>query len=298
MHDVLHLLSHAALHTLTDTLKLIPFLFLTYLFMELLEHRAGNATERLLKGSGHVGPLLGGVLGILPQCGFSVAASGLYTGRVITTGTLIAVYLSTSDEMLPILISGGADPLLILRLLGTKLAVGVVAGFCVDGVSALLRRHGIGGGEHATIEDLCERENCDCGNRFWLSAIKHTLRITIFLLLFTFAINLLIEGVGEDNIKLLVLDRPVLSSLLSALVGMIPNCASSIALTSLYMEGVLSVGAMLSGLFVNAGVGIAVLFRNNRPVKDSARVLLILFFIAVFAGLLIDLTPLGAWIGS
>ena len=298
MHDVLHLVSHAALHTLTDTVKLIPFLFLTYLLMEFLEHRAGDATERLLKQSGNVGPFLGGVFGILPQCGFSVAASGLYTGRIITTGTLIAVYLSTSDEMLPILISGGQDPLLILRLLGTKLLVGIVAGFCVDGVSRFLRRRGVGGNDSAAIEDLCERENCHCGNRLWLSALKHTAYITLFLLLFTFAVTLVIDGVGEENIKALVLDRPVLSSILSSVVGLIPNCASSIALTTLYTEGVISVGAMLSGLFVNAGVGVAVLFRNNRPLSDSVRILLILFLISVFAGIFIDLTPIGAWISG
>lgn len=297
MHDVLHLVSHAALHTLLDTAKLIPFLFLTYLLMEFLEHRSENATERLLKRAGNVGPLLGGVLGVLPQCGFSVAASGLYTGRIITSGTLIAVYLSTSDEMLPILISGGQDPLLILRLLGIKLLVGIAAGFLVDGVSAFLRRRGIGGRDSTAIEDLCERENCHCGNRFWLSALKHTVYITLFLLIFTFAVTLLIDGVGEDAIKALMLDQPVLSSLLAALVGLIPNCASSIALTTLYMEGVISVGAMMSGLFVNAGVGIAVLFRNNRPVRDSIRILLILFAISVLSGILIDLTPIGAWIG-
>jgi len=295
--EILHLLGHVLLHTLTDTLKVVPFLFLTYLLMEFLEHRAGGATERFLSRAGRVGPLLGGLLGLLPQCGFSAAAAGLYTGRVITTGTLIAVFLSTSDEMLPILISSGADVWLILRLLLSKLAVGVLAGFFVDGVTALLRRRGIGGAREDAIEELCERENCACGDRFWLSALKHTAYITGFLLIFTLGINLAIEWIGEERIGALVLDRPVLGSLLAALVGLIPNCASSIALTSLYLEGVISVGAMLSGLLVNAGVGIAVLFRNNRPVRDSLRVLLILFAISVAAGVLIDLTPLGAWIG-
>jgi hypothetical protein len=263
--------------------------------MEFLEHKAGGAAERWLKGSGKVGPLLGGALGLLPQCGFSAAASGLYTGRVVTTGTLIAVYLSTSDEMLPILISTGAELPLILKLLGTKLAIGVAAGFCVDGVAYLIRRR-VGERPQPQIDDLCERENCDCGNHFVLSALKHTLYITLFLLLFTFIMNLTVELVGEENIGALVLNRPVLGSVLAALVGLIPNCASSIVLTSLYMEGVLSSGAMLSGLLVNAGVGIAVLFRNNRPVRDSLRILLILWCIAVLSGILIDITPVGAWL--
>ena len=296
MHEIFDMLWHSATHTLEETVRLIPFLFLTYLLMEFLEHRAGNATERLLRGSGRVGPLLGGVLGILPQCGFSVAASGLYTGRIITSGTLIAVYLSTSDEMLPLLISGGQDLWLILRLLFAKLLVGVIAGFCVDGVGALLRRRGIIRRDEAAIEDLCERENCNCGERFWLSALKHTVYITVFLLIFGFLVNLIIEGVGEESIKALVLDRPILSCLLAALVGLIPNCASSIALTSLYLEGVITVGALLSGLFVNAGVGIAVLFRNNRPIKDSFRILWILIAISLFVGILVDVTPIGTWI--
>ena len=295
MHEFLHALSHSFLHTLTDTAKVLPFLFLTYLLMEFLEHKAGDATERWLKGSGKVGPLLGGALGLLPQCGFSAAASGLYTGRVITTGTLIAVYLSTSDEMLPILISTGAEIPLIIELLGTKLFIGVAAGFCIDGVAYLIRQRR-GAKPQPQIEDLCERENCDCGNHFVLSALKHTLYITLFLLLFTFIMNLTVELVGEETIGALVLNRPVLGSVLAALVGLIPNCASSIVLTSLYMEGVLSSGAMLSGLLVNAGVGIAVLFRNNRPVRDSLRILLVLWCIAVLSGILIDITPIGAWL--
>ncbi len=296
LHEAGHVLCHSLLHTLLDTLKILPFLFLTYLLMEFLEHKAGNATERWLRGSGKVGPLLGGALGMLPQCGFSAAASGLYTGRIVTTGTLIAVYLSTSDEMLPILISSGAPVGTIAKLLLTKLVIGVVAGFCVDGVAYLARRR-LPARKSADFEELCERENCHCeGKHFALSALKHTLYITIFLLIFTFAINVAVEVIGEERIQALVLNRPVLGSLLAAFVGLIPNCASSIVLTTLFTEGVISAGAALSGLLVNAGVGLAVLFRNNRPVRDSIRVVLILWCIAVACGILIDLTPIGGWI--
>ena len=297
MHEFLHLLGHSILHTLIDTAKVVPFLFLTYLLMEFLEHKAGGAPERWLRGSGKIGPLVGGVLGVLPQCGFSAAATGFYTGRMITTGTLIAVYLSTSDEMLPILISSGAPIPTILKLLATKLVIGIAAGFAIDGIARLLRR-GKADEQEPQIEELCERENCDCGDRFVLSALKHTAYITVFLLLFTFVLNIGIELVGEENIKSVVLDRPVLGSLLAALVGLIPNCASSVALTSLFVDGVLSSGALLSGLMVNAGIGLAILFRNNRPVKDSLRVVGILFGISVICGILIDLTTLGAWIAK
>ncbi len=292
-HEAGHVLGHSLLHTVEDTLKILPFLFLTYLLMEFLEHRAGDATERMLRRAGKVGPLLGGVLGMLPQCGFSAAASGLYTGRIITTGTLIAVYLSTSDEMLPILISTGAAPGRIFGLLGLKVLIGVVAGFCIDGVTVLIRRRRPIK-EQPEIEDLCEREKCHCeGGHVLLSALKHTLYITVFLLIFTFAMNVAIELIGEENIKLFVLDRPVLGSFLASLVALIPNCASSIALTSLFLEGVISMGAMLSGLLVNAGVGIAILFRNNRPVKDSFRVLLILWAVAFACGVLIDVAGIA-----
>ena len=298
MDEILHALEHSVLHALTDTLKLLPFLFLTYLLMEFLEHRAGGATERGLRRAGCVGPLFGGALGMLPQCGFSAAAAGLYAGRVVTAGTLIAVFLATSDEMLPMLISSGADPLLIVRLLLTKLLIGVVAGFAVDGISRLLRRRGlVKEVDDDAIEELCEREKCECGERFWLSALKHTAYITVFLLIFTFVLNFAVELIGEEQIGAIVSDRPVLGSLLAALVGLIPNCASSIALTTLYLEGVIPVGVMMAGLCVNAGVGIAVLLRNNRPVWDSLRVLLILFAVSVAAGILIDLTPVGGLIG-
>lgn len=294
MHELLHLLWHATEHTLTDTLKLLPFLFLTYLLMEFLEHKSGDAAANWLRGSGKIGPLLGGAMGVLPQCGFSAAASGLYTGRIITTGTLLAVYLSTSDEMLPILISEGAPLPLILKLLATKLVIGVAAGFLVDLGSRLLRARSKSCPDEPCIEELCEREGCDCHDHFVLSALKHTLRITLFLLIFSFLMNLGVEILGEERLASLMLDRPVLGSFLAALAGLIPNCASSILLTKLYLEGVLSVGAMLSGLLVNAGVGLALLFKNNRPLWDSFRILLLLFTIGALCGILIDLTPIAS----
>ena len=294
MHDVLHHLLHAGEHTLSETLRLLPFLFLSYLLMEYLEHRSGNAAENWLKRSGNIGPLVGGAFGVLPQCGFSAAASGLYTARIITTGTLLAVYLSTSDEMLPILISSGAPLPFILKILATKLTVGIAAGFAVDLLARAFRKKHRRKEPQPQIEEICERENCACEGHFVLSALKHTLRITLFLLLFGFLMNFAVEMIGEDTLASLVLNRPLLSNLLASCVGLIPNCASSVILTELYLEGIISVGAMLSGLLVNAGIGLALLFRNNRPVRDSFRILLLLFCIGTAVGILIDLTPLSA----
>ena len=189
------------LDTLLDCLKLIPFLFLAYLFMEFLEHKSGNAAENWLRRSGKVGPLVGAGLGILPQCGFSAAASGLYTGRINTTGTLIAVYLSTSDEMLPILLSklpsGEATVGLILKLLTAKFVIGLTAGFAVDLISKLFHRKE----DAPSIEDFCEREHCNCGDHFVVSALKHTGKIALFLLIFLFVFNTGIYFIGEENIK-------------------------------------------------------------------------------------------------
>ena len=280
-------------HTLIDTAKLVPFLFLGYLLMEFLEHRSSDAAESWLRRSGRIGPLIGGAFGILPQCGFSAAASGLYAGRIITAGTLVAVFLSTSDEMLPILISHGAPLPLVLKILGTKLLVGVVAGFAVDAVAGLCRRKSARK-ETPRIEELCEREHCRCEDHFLLSAIKHTLHITLFILVFTFFLNLIVHGVGEERLAALLTGLGVTGNLLAAVVGLIPNCASSIVITELYLSGMLSVGAMFSGLLVNAGIGTALLLRNNRPVKDSVRLILILLCIGAAFGILVDLTPIAA----
>lgn len=286
-----HLIEHLPeilSHTLLDTLKLIPFLFLAYLLMEFLEHRAGNAAEHQLQRSGKIGPLIGAALGILPQCGFSVAAAGLYTGRVVTTGTLIAVFLSTSDEMLPILLSEGAPLPLIAQILGVKLAVGIATGFLIDLIERIVHRKKKIITE-PQIEALCERENCRCGEHFAISALRHTLHITLFILLFTFLIELAIHGIGEERLGALLGGAPIVSNLIAAVVGLIPNCASSVVLTEMYLGGILSAGAMLSGLLVNAGMGLAVLFRNNRPVRDSLRILVILFGIGAVTGIFLDL---------
>ena len=295
MMHLIEELPHILLHSLLDTLKIVPFLFLSYLLMEYLEHRADGRLEATLRRSGRIGPMVGASLGVLPQCGFSAAAVGLYTGRVITAGTLIAIWLSTSDEMLPILISEGAPLSFILKVLGFKLLVGILAGFAIDLITALIRKRSHRSAPEPQIEEFCEREHCRCEEHFLLSALRHTAKISLFILLITLAMNLVIHGVGEDKLAALVLDRPVIGNLLAATVGLIPNCASSVVLTELYLEGVIAIGSMLSGLLVNAGIGLALLFRNNRPISDSFRVLLLLWCIGAAVGILVDLTPLAAF---
>ncbi len=283
-------LEEVVLDSLKDFGKLLPFLFLTYLFMEFLEHRAGGGMEKAIRRAGRVGPLLGGLLGVVPQCGFSAAASGLYAGRVISLGTLIAVYLSTSDEMLPILIAEGAEASVILKLLGIKLLIGVAAGFLID-LSLRLLVKKKADDEH--IHELCEHEGCHCEEGILRSALHHTLHIGLFLLLIMLLLNAAVFFLGEVRSESVFSTVPVLGHLLAALVGLIPNCASSVLITKLYLEGVLSAGCMLSGLLVGTGVGLLVLFRVSRKKRDAFFVLLVLFGIGALAGMLLDLLGIG-----
>lgn len=266
--------------TLLDTLKLIPFLFLAYLAMEYLEHRTGEKTRKLMKKAGRMGPVLGGVLGIVPQCGFSAAASNLYAGRVISLGTLMAVYLSTSDEMLPILLSEQAPAELILKLLLTKAFLGVAAGLLID---LFLGKNAAA--EHHHIHDMCEQEHCHCEKGVFRSALSHTAQISLFILLVTFVLNLVLHFVGEDVLAGMILNRPVLGPVLSGLVGLIPNCAGSVVITQLYLQGAMSLGAALAGLLSGTGVGVLVLFRVNHHRAENLKILGSLYLIGVLVGI-------------
>lgn len=270
--------------TLIDTIKLIPFLFLTYLAMEYLEHRTGEKAQKIIKSAGRLGPVLGGVLGIVPQCGFSTAASNLYTGRVISLGTLLAIYLSTSDEMLPILISEQAPFKLILRILLAKAAIGLAAGMMID---ILLSRRRME--EHAHIHEICEHEHCHCEKGVIRSVLTHTAQITFFILLVTFALNLILHFVGEEALAGLILNRPLLGPVLAGLVGLIPNCAGSVVITQLYLQGAMSLGAAMAGLLTGSGVGLLVLFRVNHNKKENLTILGLLYGIGVLAGIVIGL---------
>lgn len=270
--------------TLIDTLKLIPFLFLTYLAMEYLEHRTGEKVQRMIRRAGRSGPALGGILGIIPQCGFSTAASNLYAGRVISLGTLMAVFLSTSDEMLPILISEQAPLELIVQILLTKVAIGIAAGFIID---IVLRRRNAE--EHSHIHDICEQEHCHCEKGVFRSALSHTGQIAFFILLVTFVLNLILHFVGEEALAGLVLNRPVLGPVLAGIVGLIPNCAGSVVITQLYLQGAMGLGAAMAGLLTGSGVGLLVLFRVNRDRRENLKVLALLYVIGVLAGIVTGL---------
>ena len=277
-------------HTIEDSVKLIPFLFLTYLLMEYIEHKTKEKTKETIKKSGKFGPLIGSLLGIIPQCGFSVSATNLYAARVITLGTLISVYLSTSDEMLPIFLSEGVAIDVILKILAIKLIIGMIAGFLIDLVINLKNKGKV---EEEKIIDLCEKEHCHCEHGIFKSALKHTANIFIFIFIITFVINTAIHIIGEDNIAGFMLDRPILGPIISGIIGLIPNCASSVIITQMYLENIISVGTMIAGLLVGAGVGLAVLFRTNKGIKENIRITVLLYSIGVISGIILELIGLN-----
>lgn len=299
-------------HSVADTLYLIPFLFVTYLAMEWLEHKTGGKTQEAIRHAGAAGPIVGAFLGVVPQCGFSAVAATLYAGRVITLGTLFAVFLSTSDEMLPIFLAEQVAPATILKIMGVKLMIGMVMGFVVDAVIRLARRDR----EKLRIHELCERDRCHCngdcetceqqpelaydfehdeehghhheGGSILRSALKHTVQVTVFIFIITLVLDGALELVGEDALAAFLGSNPVLSVLGSALVGLIPNCAASVVIAQLYVEGALGAGAMMAGLLVSAGVGLLVLFRTNRGLRQNLIVLAGLWATGVFWGLIIS----------
>lgn len=267
--------------TVLDSLKLLPFLFAAYLAIEIIEDRAEEKTVAIVHRAGRWGPVLGGLLGAVPQCGFSAATSNLYAGGLITRGTLLAVFLSTSDEMLPILISGGAPASFILKVLGYKVLAGVLAGIAVDTVEKKL-----GHERHKTLHELCEQEDCHCEDGILKSALRHTGKIFVFLFAVTLVMNAAVELLGPERLGSLILNRPVAGEFLAGIIGLIPNCAASVVLTSLYLQGAMSAGAMISGLLVGSGVGLLVLIRMNKDWKDNLVTLGVLYVSGVVFGLL------------
>lgn len=281
MHELLHVLEH----TLVDSIKILPFLLIAYLIMEYIEHKTTDKTRDAIKKSGSFGPFIGSLLGAFPQCGFSVTATNLYAGRVITLGTLFAVYLSTSDEMLPILLSEGVSGPLILKILGIKILIGIFAGVIID---LVLNRFNKNKKEENKIESICEHDHCHCEESIWKSAIKHTINVFIFILIITLILNIVIEYIGEDTLAGIVSNKPVLSALIACGIGLIPNCASSVILTQLYLSNVLSIAVMIGGLLVNAGVGLLVLFRVNHNLKENIKIVLGLYVIGVISAILLQ----------
>lgn len=281
------------LDSLKDCAFMLPILFLAYLFMEFVEKKAGERLNRAVAKVGVAGPALGGMLGAVPQCGFSGAIAGFYAAGIVSLGTLLSVFLSTSDEMLPILIGKLGDEgsaitvALIVKVLLFKVIGGIIAGFAVNGVMRLFRRRRMSGSDH--IHEFCEQENCDCEESIWLSALKHTAKVIALIFAVTLVINFIFEQWGADFFKSIIIDIPVLGEMLLALIGLIPNCSASVLITELFAENVIGPGQMIAGLMANAGVGLLVLFRLNKKVRENLMITGILYLCAVLLGVVTSL---------
>ena len=299
-----------------DTVKLVPFLLLTYVVMEAIEHGTAGSAERLIARTDKSGPIVGALLGALPQCGFSAMAATLYAGRVITAGTLVAVILSTSDELIPVFMAYGAQVGRLTSIIVAKVAIGLVVGLVVDVILRALHRAGDG---HPHIAELCERAHCHCGDmdevqsyhdhadhhdhlhahghdhhegaghaRWWhilRSALIHTGEVTLFIFLITLVGGLVIEWVGQDTLAQALGIHPVRAVFLAGLIGLIPNCGASVAIAQLFLEGTLATGPMLSGLLVSGGMGLLVLFRTNFDQQQNVEIAAFIYLVGVTCGL-------------
>ena len=310
-----------------DTAELVPFLLLTYIAMEALEHGTEGKAERLIASADKSGPVVGSLLGAVPQCGFSAMAATLYAGRVISAGTLVAVILSTSDELIPVFMARGAQVGTLGSIIGVKVVIGIVVGLLVDVVLRALHRAGDG---HPHIAELCERAHCHCGGvdsahtsdrnqhndeldhvvhghghnhghehhhdhdghgRWWhivRSACVHTVEVTLFIFVISLVFGLIIEWAGQDALAELLGIHPVRATFLAALIGLIPNCGASVAIAELFLDGTLATGPMLAGLLVSGGMGLLVLFRTNFDQHQNVEIAAFIYAVGVVCGLLVN----------
>ena len=268
---------------LIDTLKLLPYLFVTFLLLEWLEHKLSKKNQKILQKNKKYGPLIGSLLGALPQCGFSTMAASLFSSKIITMGTLISVFLATSDEMLPIMLSEKIQILEILKIIGFKIIVALIVGILID--ILFQTKH-----PREDIHHLCEKDHCDCDHDgIFLSSIKHTIKIVLFILIANVGINLIIHWIGEESLKKLLLNNNIITYFIASLIGLIPNCASSVIMTELYISSFISLGTLLSGLLTGSGLGILILLKSNDNPKENIKIISIIYFVGVIVGLLVDI---------
>lgn len=276
------------LHSVVDTFKALPFLFIAFLVIEFLEHRAQDKIKHIFTRTGVLGPFIGTILGCIPQCGFSVMSANLYSSGVVTLGTLIAVFLSTSDEAIILLATSQNGAHEIFKLLISKIAIALVFGYLIYFIDK--KRHHKHHHHHHS-HDLCEQDHCGCDEEGGVlrPALIHTVKVFGFLLLFTVIIDLFVAFIGTDRLSHLLLSESVLQPFLAAIIGFIPNCASSVLLTQLYISGTLSFGSLIAGLCTNAGAGMIILFRNKKKIKENLKILGLLYICSIISGILLHL---------
>lgn len=271
------------LDCLIDTVKLIPFLFVAFFVIELFEHRLTSKGKEVIASSGKFGPLLGSIFGVVPQCGFSVMATNLYVTRIISLGTLISIYLTTSDEMLPIMLSEGVGAKFIITTLAIKFIIGLIMGFIID---VILRKQK---NKFSGNYEICKEECCHCENGILVSSIKHTLSIVLFIFISSLIIGIVMHYSEDALLNKILLKNSIFGPFLTSLLGLIPSCASSVIITQLYLGGAISFGSMISGLLTGSGAALLVLFKANKNLKENIRIVSILYGIGVAFGMLIIL---------
>lgn len=272
---------------LLDSIKIIPFLFVTFFILEFLEHKLNKKSEKVLIKYKKFGPIFGGLFGAVPQCGFGAMAASLFSNKVITIGTVIAIFLSTSDEMLPIMLGNKVNIGVALSILLFKAIVGIFVGLIVD---LVFRKKGYVK-EHIHIEDMCEDEHCHCEDKegILIPSLIHTLKIGLFILIANISINFIIHFIGEEQLSNILLSNNILKYFIASLVGLIPNCASSIIITELYLSNLITIGTMFAGLLTGSGLGILLLFKVNKNMKENITVLSTIYGVGVVVGFIIDL---------
>lgn len=283
VHSIFEVILESILHSL----KILPFLFVAFLVIEFLEHKAQDKIKHLFTRAGAFGPALATITGCIPQCGFSVMSANLYSSGIITLGTLIAVFLSTSDEAIILLATAHNGSLEIFKLLVTKIVIALFFGYLIYFIEKKNHHHH----HHHHSHDLCEQDHCGCeeDGKILRPALIHTVKVFGFLLLFTLIIDLFVAFIGTDALSQILLSNSIFQPFLSAIIGFIPNCASSVLLTQLYIEGTLTFGSLISGLCTNAGAGLLVLFRNKSKFKENLKIIGILYACAVIPGIILHI---------
>ncbi len=288
----MEILIHSVVHSLEDSLPMLPFLYLAYLLIEWLERHHGQKIEQALAGGGRWGFVPGALLGCVPQCGFSAVASNLYASRVITPGTVLAVFLATSDEAVPLLAAAPGAWTALLVVLGLKVVIAIVAGFVLDVPLRRFLPKSLYGGYAGHADEVDCHEEHEESSGIWLSALRHTLEIFVFIVAFSFVITLVFELLGEQTVAGLFADLGVFQPMVAALFGLVPNCISSVLLTQLYLEGVISFGSLFGGLCAAAGVGMAVLWKVNPSFKQNLFLTGFLWAVGAVCGILLQFLPI------
>ena len=283
---------HILIHTLEDSVRMLPFLYLAYLLIEAIERHHGQRIERALAGGGRWGFVPGALLGCVPQCGFSAMASNFYSSRVITLGTLLAVFLSTSDEAVPLLMAVPDQWPRMVLLIVLKVMIGLLAGFLLDFVFRKAVPVSLRGGYTGHADAVDCHEHHEEESSIWVAALTHTLNIFVFILLFSFLIGLVVHSVGEQTVAAFLNSMGPLQPIFAALIGLVPNCAASVLLTQLYLSGSIRFSAAVAGLCSGAGVGLAVLYKTNPSWKQNLFITGLLWAMGAGAGLILQIIGL------